>query len=300
MSSHHPVNFEFKNQVSPRYIKPLFLQLQPGTWYESTEMQQLLRDGGLNVQGKEIIQANITTWAKIGLGEVQRGGARKPNLFRLSLLGKQVTDLFSTNQELFFDTMHFLFYSAWRRSGKLTQAPLWLYAQVCDTLWQNAPGKMDSMALTGQMQEESRHTFLEHNPNFPERSVRSVFPWLGALTPPFLSKCGAKSELCSERRTVCTPQLFHLAVELLFQQQGLQYGTSLTIDERHIAAICQTCLLDTGRFWEMASLTDMAIRELEVRQGQWGTSLALTGPPRWIDLPDLADESMVHNEEDFA
>lgn len=298
MPASRAISFEFKNQVSPRYVQPLFLQLQPGEWYESTEMQQMLRDGGLDVQGKQIVSANITFWAKVGLGELQRGGTGKPNLFRLSSLGKQVAELFSTNQELFFDVVHFLFYSAWRRSGKLAQVPFWLYAQVCDSLWQNAPGKMDSMALTRQMQEDSRHAFPKHDPNFPERSVRSIFPWLGMLTPPFLSKCGTKSELCSDRRITCTPQLFHLAVELLFQQEGLQYGTSLTIDEQHITAVCQTCLLATDRFWEMASLTDMAIRELEVRQSQWGTSLALTGPPRWINLPDFADETDVDTEEE--
>ena len=295
MPASRAISFEFKNQVSPRYIQPLFLQLQPGEGYESTEMQQMLRDGGLDVQGKQIVGANIIFWTKVGLGEREIG---KTSLFRLSPLGIQVKELYSTNQELFFDVIHFLFYSAWRRSGKLAQAPLWLYAQVCDTLWQNAPGKMDSMALTRQMQEESRPNFPKHEPSFPERSVRAVFPWLSALMPPFLSKCGAKSDLCSERRITCTPQLFHLAVELLFQQEGLQYGTSLTIDEQHITAVCQTCLLATDRFWEMASLTDMAIRELEVRQGQWGTSLALTGPPRWINLPDFADKTDAGNGEE--
>lgn len=295
MPTSRAISFEFKNQVSPRYIQPLFLHLQPGEWYESPEMQQMLRDGGLNIQGEKIVGANTIFWTKVGLGERQIG---KTSLFRLSPLGIHVKELFSTNQELFFDVIHFLFYSAWRRSGKLAQVPFWLYAQVCDTLWQNAPGRMDSMALTRQMQEDSRHTFPKHDPNFPERSVRSIFPWLGMLTPPFLSKCGAKSELCSERRITCTPQLFHLAVDLLFQQEGLQYGTSLTIDEQHITAVCQTCLLATDRFWEMASLTDMAIRELEVRQGQWGTSLALSGPPRWINLPDFADEADADNEEE--
>lgn len=287
------VEFAFGNQVSPRYIKPLFLQLQPFIWYESTEMQQFLRDNGLEVEGGKIVRYNIITWAKVGLGKIKKG---KTNSFCISQLGKQVADLFSTNQELFFDVMHFLFYSAWRRSGQLTQAPLWLYAQICDTLWQNAPNKMDSMALTGQMQEESRVAFPDQNPNFPERSVRSVFPWLAALAPPFLARCNTNLAFCSVRRNSCTPQLFHLAIDLLFQQQGLQYGTVLTIDEQHINAICQTCLLDTNSFWEMASLTDMTIRELEIKQGQWGTSLILTKPPNWIDLPDF-NHTYTENEE---
>ncbi|MDL1891183.1 hypothetical protein FBQ96_16725 [Nitrospirales bacterium NOB] len=127
--------------------------------------------------------------------------------------------------------------------------------------------------------------------------------WFQALTPPFITKLGPRSELHSERRSYCTPQLFHLATDLLYTTEGLSYGTSLAMDDDKIAAVCRACLLDPTRFWEMASLTSMAMREFEVRQGQWGTSLALSGPPRWIQLPvfDPAEEDADDEaEEDEA
>lgn len=287
MPTSNRVSFEFRNQVSPRYIEPLFLQLEHGQWYETGDLQDLLQAGGLDVQGKEIVLTNSRYWAKIGLGDVKRQGVGRSNAFRLSDLGKQVAELFSTNQALFFDVMHYLFYSSWRRSKHLNQAPFWLYAEICDNLWERAPGKMDTIGLTAHLQVESRSAFPTQNPSFPGQSVRSVFPWLSSLSPPFLSKCGSRSELCSKRRSYCTPQLFHLAVDLAYQTTGLSYGTSLAIDDRQIAFICRACLVDTERFWDMASLADMAVREFEIRKGQWGTSLALTGPPRWIDLPDF-------------
>lgn len=285
MANTKRVNFEFKNQVSPRYIRPLFLQLESNQWYASTDMQELLRQGGLDVQGKDIVQANMSFWAKVGLGEIQRQGPGRPNLFRLTAFGGEFAALYSTNEALFFDVMHYLFYSGWRRSRAIEQAPFWLYAQVCDRLWEEAPGRMHSTLLTGQLQRESRQAFPSHDPVFPDRSVTSIFPWLGALAPPFLSPCGSQSTLCSEKRNYCTPQLFHLAVDLVYALQKLNYDTSLAMDESQIRVISKICLLDETRFWEMASLADMAIRELEIRKGQWGTSLALTGPPRWIDLP---------------
>lgn len=289
MKANRRVNFEFKNQVSPRYVEPLFLQLETGIWYTSTELQQQLRDSGLDVQGKGIVLANIAFWDRVGLGDVQRQVPGQPNLFRLGPFGKRVQALYSTNRALFFDVMHYLFYSAWRRSRHLDHAPFWLYGKICDILWQEAPSKMDSMKLTGRLQSESRQAFPEQSPSFPERSVRSVFPWLGELKPPFLSPCGSRSDLCSERRSYCAPQLFHLAVDLAYHEVDLSYGTSLAIDDHQIAAISRACLLDTDRFWDMASLADMAVREFEMRQGQWGTSLALSGPPRWIELPDFTE-----------
>jgi len=287
-------NFQFYNAITPRYMEPLFLHLEVDVWYTSTELQQQLRDSGLKVQGKEIIQHNTTFWKKMGLADLQRQPGT-PNRFRLNTLGKQVVEMYSTNRALFFDIMHYLFYSTWRRSRHLTHAPFWLYAQACDVLWREAPGKMDSMGLTAYLQSESRQAFPDADPNFPERSVRAIFPWLGELTPPFLTPCGSKSELCSERRRYCTPQLFHLAVDLIYHEAGLSYGTSLAIDDRQIEAISRICLLNPACFWDMASLADMSIRELEVRRGQWGTSLALSGQPHWINLPDLSAQE---NEEE--
>jgi hypothetical protein len=296
MPASQKVNFQFKNHVSPRYIQPLLLQLEYGEWYESIELRNVLRANGLNVDGKDIIQANITFWAKIGLGEVRREAHRGPNLFRLTLLGKQVSGWYSTNQPLFFDIIHFLLYSAWYRSQQMQQVPFWLYQQVCDWLWEEVPSRIDSYALTNHLHEESRRAFPEYDPKFPERSVRAVFPWLGALTPPFLSRCGSKSDLCLERRSYCTPQLFHLAADLVYASQRLNYGTSLAIDEQHIADICRVCLLDPAKFWDMASLTAISIREMELRKGQWATSLALASAPQWIQLPDFATQ-IVYDEE---
>lgn len=287
MPTRSKVSFEFKNQIVPRYIEPLFLQMEYGQWYDSSELRRYLRAGGLDVEGKNIVQAHIVLWTKVGLGEVKRGGSNF-NLFRLTPLAKQVIDLYSTNQDLFFDLFHFLFYSAWLRSRNLNQAPFWVYKQTCDKLWLSAPSRVDTFDITAQMQTESRLAFPDQSPAFSERSVRSVLVWFQALTPPFMTKQGSRLELHSGWRTYCTPQLFHLATDLLYTTEKLAYGTSLAMDDEKIAAICRVCLLDPDRFWEMASLTDMAMREFEVRQGQWGTSLALSGPPSWIELPVFA------------
>jgi hypothetical protein len=208
-----------------------------------------------------------------------------------------VIDTYSTNRPLFFDLMHFLFYSAWCRSKDDSRVRFWLYASVCDALWLDAPAKTDSFALTNRLQLESRDAFPEYDPIFPERSVRAVFPWLGALTPAFLSKSGAASQLSSRRRSYCSPQLFHLATDLVYALEGLRYGTSMAIDERHIADVCRVCLLDTAGFWQMADLTKMTIRGYDIRKGQWGTSIALEGPPTWIDLPDFEGGVEETNDE---
>src|SRR5438876_2217395 len=283
--------FMFPNEVSPRYVEPLLLQLQHNLGYSTVQFTSLLHSSGLDVKGNSIALHNMLTWSLAGLGQIEKQGTRyiKKNIFRLTELGKQLVDTYSTNTDLFYDLIHFIFYSTYCRSGDVRRGRFWLYASVCDRLWQEAPASIDKSALTNQLQIESRTAFPGYDPSFSERSVGGVSPWLQTVVPPFLSKQGARTQLHSARRSYCTPQLFHLATELIYTTvEGLQYGASLTMNERCIEANCKVCLLDPERFWDMADLTRMTINGYEMRRGQWGTSFALEGPPNWITLPDFS------------
>lgn len=295
-------SFHFDNSVSPRYLKPLFLQLEYGQWYSTAQFIGLLRSSGLDVKGQSIAAVNMLTWTLAGLGKIEKRGTQyhKKNYFQLTALGKQLIDTYSTNAELFYDLMHFLFYSTYQRSGDVRRGCFWLYANVCDVLWQEAPAATDTSGLTNRLQIESHVAFPGYEPSISDRSVSGVSPWLQALVPPFLSRQGTKSQLYSRRRSFCTPQLFQLATELVYTtMEGLQYGASLAIDERHIEAICRTCLLDIDYFWDMADVTQMTISGYELRRGQWGTSIALAGRPTWISLLDFADERVQEDMSEF-
>jgi len=280
--------FEFPNQIAPRYIEPLFLPIEYGRWYTSTELKKMLRNS-LGIDGSEIVIKNINTWTLTGLGEtfISKEGRSKILNFRISTVGKQIQETYSTNKELFFDIIHFIYYSTWYRSLDPYYGRFWLYASVSDDLWINEPARMDSYALTAKLQNDCQQLFPNDHPTFSERSVRAVFPWLGALTPPFLEKIETKSKFYSKRRSFCTPQLFQLATDLVYLCKGLKYGTSIAVDNEIIELISKSCLLDPEQFWEMADRAKMAVRGFEIRKGQWGTSIALEGPPTWIELPVL-------------
>lgn len=297
----HP-SFEFHNHVSPRYVEPLLLQLQHDQWYSTAQFIGFLHSSGLDVDGSGIASCNMLTWSLIGLGQIEKQGTRgiKKNLFQLTELGKQLIDTYSTNTGLFYDVIHFFFYSTYHRSGDIRRGRFWLYANVCDRLWQEASAPTDTSALTNRLQVEIRAAFPGYDPSFSEQSVAGIFPWLQTLVPPFLSKQGTKSQWHSTRRGYCTPQLFHLATDLIYTTvEGLQYGASLAVNERHIEAICKACLLDPEHFWDMTDLTQMTISGYEIRRGQWGTSIALEGPPTWITLPDFSNEKAQRDSSGF-
>ena len=297
MTQDKRVTFQFGNNTSPRYIDALFLPLQAGQWYSRAQLINVLRANGYNVEGEHIVSYNTLTWSLVGLGEIKTKTAKSSirRTFRLTELGKQLIDIYSTNAELFYDLVHFLFYSAYRRSHNLIYSRFWLYPAFCDILWSESPTTIEPQKLTNRLQIEFREDFPNYDATFNDRSIHSLGPWLQVLTPPFLSKVGGRNH--AQKRLDCTPQLFHLATDLVYNSIGqLEYGTSLAIRQPQIEAICKVCLLDPDRFWNMASLTQMTVSGFELRQGQWEKAIVLEGPPDWISLPDFSAEQ---EESDF-
>jgi hypothetical protein len=256
-------------------------------------LKLLLRTGPVDIDGSDIIKYNLPAWSLIGLleGRLRKGSRSRIGVVRLTELGNQVLPTYSTNKPLFYDLLHYLLYSPWRRTNGIRWARFWMYASACDALWEMAPGNVDSFKLANKLQADILVAFPGEHPPLPERSARAVFPWLGALMPPFLAKRGNSSQLHSSRRDYCTPQLFHLATDLVYTTERVKYGTSLAIGEQQIEGICKVCLLDPQHFWEMAGLTQSSIRSFEIRKGQWATSIALSDPPTWVNLPDMSRDS---------
>lgn len=284
------INFQFPNQVTPKHIQSIFIKLESGVLYSSFEIRDILRSS-IDVEGKEITSLNIDAWNAIGLGEkIIEPSMGKVINFRLSPLGKQLKETYGTNQELFFELIHFLFYSTWKRSLLPKHGKFWLYSRVCDSLWDNAPSEVDSLNLAGFLQNEAQEVFPHNSPKFPVQGIRAVFPWLVALTPSFLYKPSSQSQFSTKKRAQCSPQLFHLALDLIYNQKLLKYGTSMAIGDEEVKSVCRVCLLDDGRFWEMVDRTKMIIRGVDIRRGQFSTSIALEMKPQWIDLPVYTEE----------
>lgn len=285
------IAFQFGNNTSPRYIEALFLPLQAGQWYSRMQLIDILHDNGYNIEGEHTVSYNTITWDLVGLGElnVRRVGENARNMFRLTEFGRQLIDIYSTNSRLFYDVLHFLFYSAYRQAQNMKYSRFWLYPELCDILWAEAPMEAKTQRITNRLQIEFCENFPGFHATFNDRSIQGIFPWLRVLEPPFLTKTHIKN--WAMRRTSCTPQLFHLATDLIYNAiEQLDYGTSLAINQPQIEAICKICLLDPEQFWAMANLTQMTINGFEIHQGQWEKAILLDGPPDWITLPDFSQE----------
>lgn len=289
------VNFEFHNNLTPSHIDDLFLKIQFGDWYSVSNLVELLRQDSA-IDGRDIVSRNVHAWAGIGIGEIKIEKSRSVS-FQITPLGRYLQEIYSTNNDLFFDIIHYLFYSTWLRSRDMRRVRCWVYMKTCNELWQNSPSEMKTINLASKIQALALDYFQGYYPSIPIQSIRSVFPWLKKLAPPFLEQAGNKSDLVSLKRSYCTPQLFYLAVDLLYSDRHLTYGTSLNVDDEITKEISMTCLLDPERFWEMAERTQMMIKGFELRKSQWGPTITLNNAPNWIELPTFEIQESEETEE---
>jgi hypothetical protein len=104
------VNFQFYNTVAPRYIEPLFIKLENQEWNSVSSLVGILQQD-LQIDGRDVVERNISVWAGIGIGEIRiekvKGGRR--SYFRINQLGKYLQEIYSTNNDLFYDLMHYFF-----------------------------------------------------------------------------------------------------------------------------------------------------------------------------------------------
>ncbi len=305
MTAKRGVNFEFKNQVSPRYIEPLLLQIEPNEWTTSAELQQQLRDGGLDVQGKQIIQANVTFWDKIGLGQVRRRTRR-------GATSEGPGDLTCSAWELWVSKSGICIAptAPVLRFGTL---PVLLSIQAIapyEPGWPMALCRGLQHALVTCTREDGFYGLGLRPParrvGESSRSTIRCFPsvlcepcFLGWASWPHHS-FSLWSQVGSLFRTSSTLHTAALSSRGRFglPRSRTGYGTSLAIDDRQVAAISRTCLLDPGASGIWLRWPIWPSENWKPVKGS-GASLVLTGPPRWIDLPDFSSrEESVDDEED--
>lgn len=289
-------NFEFKNQFSPIYIEPLFLRLQVDVWYRKSDVVGFLNEMNPELSGKEIVSANILIWNSLRLIEQQKLNKTKIE-FKLTPLGKIIQEYYGIQKSLFLDLFHFLIISTYDRFPSPYYGRFWVYKKVCRYLYSMGKENISTSELTGILRAEAIETFPDVQPKFPERSVMSIYPWLQALSPPFLKKEG--TSLITQKRETCSPQLLHLTIDFIYTQKGIPYGSPLALTPEVLENACQICLIDEKAFFPVLNQAKMMLKGISILPGQFNTSVVLEHAPTWITLPSpsTTDDELLEEEE---
>lgn len=214
-------------------------------------------------------------------------GLIEHHTLQLSSRGETLARLERIKPSLFFDMVHFYYYSTWDRHDENTNRFSWSYAAVCNALWEGGASNINRAQLAARIADLAMDRFHTQTVSFSENSVAGVMVWLKHLTPPVVreSGTGGRRQTSLVVRRFCPPELFVMALDYLHQSTGTDYQTNLLMDLDKQEAVCKVCLLEPTAF---DAALDWAIGQYSFLQqgsrGGWGRYVVLTRQPQINDF----------------
>jgi hypothetical protein len=204
---------------------------------------------------------------------------------QLTNTGQVLAQIAFKNPNLPPEIIHFFYYTTWQKLKKSENCFSWSYRRLCDHLWQQGSAVLDKTELSSFVSSEASESFQIQSVSFSTNSVNGIMMWLEALDPPVLHQDEMSSEYRFSRRSFCTPELFTLAIDYVYRQDALDYGSNLLVNEARRHSVCQLCLLEVGSF---DRVLEYAIAQFDFLEsgigGGWGQYITLNRQPTLEDF----------------
>lgn len=194
-----------------------------------------------------------------------------------------------------YDLLHYLFSTAWSSQNPAQHARSWFYRVLCERLWAMQEIVVDleiRRTLTQEIDGQLRLDF-QGVPAFSDtislgiQTMDGSLEWLRRLSPAVMEEAG-KRTWRFHRRSVCSPELFLLALSRSYQLSEAEIGMDALISPQRREETCRLCLLDSLQFDRMLDLIlPIYTRFINpgTRSGSYGRFVRFQ---RFVTLEDLA------------
>lgn len=273
--------FHVLHNARPEYELDVLFLLEHGqeSSYEAVlqEGEQLGYGVGHQVKTERQLRDILQLQRDLGLMERRR--------VQLTDMGQTIAQIAYRNSRLFPEIIHFLYYTTWQETSESESCFSWSYRTLCNYLWQQGGLAIDKLALFSVVSSEASEKFQIQSISFSTNSIAGIIMWLEALTPTVLYQSSSDSETRFSRRAFCTPELFVLAVDHIYQSEEIDYGSNLLLSEVRRNAVCQLCLVEPNSF---DRILDYAVAQFEYLEtgvgGGWGQYVVLHQQPELKDF----------------
>lgn len=276
--------FHVRHSAKPETIKEFLLLLAD---HDNATLEDLITLGamrgytiGTTAKSPQSIKENPAQVARdLGLVEIEH--------YALTEVGKNVVSLLSKKPEIADEFLHFLHYTLWSDQHPEKDCFSWTYRNLCNLLWDAGMLQVDRVQLADQLANLARTQFQIEGIALSERSAEAVLKWLNELDPPLITeqKIGKQKIKVFSRRAFCSPEIFILAVDYIYRQNGIEYQTNMLLEPIKQEEICKICLLDPIGFenaleWACGQYDFLS----QGSSGGWGRYLVLSMPPSLTDF----------------
>lgn len=160
-----------------------------------------------------------------------------------------------------YDLLHYLFSIAWSPRKLTLHTRSWFYRVLCERLWAMQEVSLDletRRTLTQEIDGQLRLDFQEAPVSIASISVGNqtmdgAIEWLRRLSPSVI-EASEKRTWLFHRRSVCSPELFLLALSRSYEASGAELKMDALISPQRREETCRLCLLDPLQFDRMLDL----------------------------------------------
>ena len=272
--------FHVKHMCSPSSLQALIDLISE---YPGAEDEALIEYGalqglpiGTTVNSSQSLRENLTQCLRdFNLVD------RKKNEF--TALGLTFRDVTWQKPQLFGELIHYLFFSTWTPNVPGKYCYSWSYASTVRLLWSSGHMELNVQRLADDISDQIKQQFPAVAISFGANSIRGVLHWLRVLAPAVLPEQN-KPQLFA-RRSFCPPELFVLAVDTTYRQNGIPYGSNLLLEPAIQQQICELCVLEPEGFERVAGYAKLQFTFLDRGMGGgWGSYLRLDRAPTFADF----------------
>jgi hypothetical protein len=271
--------FHVDHDVRPVHVMAILKRMSP---FVGDDRPQLLADlaaNGYTINPHHLFW-NLKVLRTLGLTDVDE----KTESWRLTRRGVYLRSLALWNQRTFHDMMHYLYYAAWTFGDQDAAAFSWTYRTVCNLLWQRRPTVIDGKVLAAEVRDLACKEFALDSVSITDYAVDGVYNWMRPLDPAFAwTDTKSRRRETNGGRVTCTPELFLLAVDYLYQTKGIIYNRPVVVDDEKASIICRLCLLDPLKWKAVLNRTVEQFTILRRAGSASGPQLTLERAPRLIN-----------------
>jgi hypothetical protein len=203
--------------------------------------------------------------------------------------------LLKKRENIQYDLLHYMFFTAWSSKEPTQHTRSWFYRVLCERIWSMQEVALDletRHALTQEIDGQLRIDFQEASASIASvslgiQTMDGAIEWLRRLSPVVL-EVSEKRTWLFHRRSVCSPELFILALSRSYQSSGAELNIDALISPQRREETCRLCLLDPLQFDRMLDLTLPSYAHFispGTRSGSYGRFIRFQ---QFVTLEDLA------------
>jgi hypothetical protein len=257
--------FHIETAVSPLRLEKIIISNSINILSDKKTIYEEVKDSGIDINFNQA-KRNLLWGRYLGIFE-------KPSkdIYSLSNLGTKLRQLANYRVDVYNELIHYLFQSRWISNGRKDNWS-WTYRFICKSFWKNRPKIEKHSDIFKELMFTAKTKWDNENLVIAvgTEDVGLVKRFVGRLNPNAISSDGKVIE-----RKWFSPELALLAVDSLYQELKLSYGSPIHMVPEVLDSLSPLCFSETDSIYHMIVIAADAFPFLNIQKGQMGTSVIL-------------------------